>query len=152
LDEPRHGSGPNESRQPSSADALNRLAAMAYRELKAKGFDERAARIMAERSRSMALNHAFTLADAWLAIERYGGRVELPEQRRQHDQEEPPKVALARQAVQLKKDNPTWTWPRIVNHIGLVSAIEDEGRSRQPEKAALEWLRRWRQRLPKLDE
>jgi hypothetical protein len=61
-------------------------------------------------------------------------------------------LELARQAKRLRKESPTWTWLRIVNHIGLVSAIEDEGRSRDPEAAALERLRRWRKRLRELGE
>lgn len=61
-------------------------------------------------------------------------------------------LALAREAEQIKKQNPTWTWLRIVHHIGLVQAIEDEGRSRNPEEAALRRLERWRKQLRELGE
>lgn len=54
---------------------------------------------------------------------------------------------IARDAVKVKEANPTWTWPRIAWHIGLVSAIEDEGKSKNPEQAAKKNLQRWRRAL-----
>jgi hypothetical protein len=61
-------------------------------------------------------------------------------------------LALARHAAQIKRDNPTRTWLRIAHDIGLVEAIEDEGRSKDPENAAVERLRRWGKRLRELGE
>jgi len=61
------------------------------------------------------------------------------------------KLAIARAARDVKQEHPTWSMLRIAYHIGLVAAVEDEGRSKKPERAAVTRLERYLQRLCKIE-